>query len=89
MPEFLISAIICNRASVASEKIFEKMREEEHTMQTLGPKVGGHLYSRFLLTEMYLRNAPIIIITLRLCKFLDSTKAATTWAHRVCHCYKR
>jgi len=35
MPEFLISVIACNRASVASEKIFEKMREEEHTMQTL------------------------------------------------------
>ena len=37
MPEFLISAITCNRAS---EKIFEKMREEEHTMQIFGPKVG-------------------------------------------------
>jgi len=39
MPEFLISAITCNRASVA--KIFEKMREEEHTMQILGPNGGG------------------------------------------------
>ena len=53
MPEFLISAIACNRASVASEKIFEKMREEEHTMQILGPKVGGgQLYRRPILTEI-------------------------------------
>ena len=41
MPEFLISAITCNRASVASEKIFEKMREEDDTMQILAPKVAG------------------------------------------------
>jgi len=52
MPEFLISAITCNRASVASEKIFEKMREEEHN-GNIGTKSGGrHLYRRFLLTEM-------------------------------------
>jgi len=64
MPEFLISAITCNRASVASENIFEKMREEDHTMQILGPKVGGgNLYRRLLLTEM-----------LRLCKHCDFAK---------------
>ena len=47
MPKFLISVITCNRASVASEKIIEKMREEEHAMQILGPKLGGgHVYRR-------------------------------------------
>ena len=43
-PDFLISAITCNRASVASEKVFEKMRKEEHTMQILGPKDRCYIY---------------------------------------------
>ena len=41
MPEFIISVITCNRASVASEKIFSENERERPYNANIGTKSGG------------------------------------------------